>query len=134
MKYRYLGKEKTLSIGQYPIISLAEARTARDKAKKLLAQNPPIDPMADKKEKHRQTIRKVENTFKAVALEWYDQNKGRWSEKYARKIIMSLEKKVFPFIGTRPIADITPVELLNEVLRKIEKRGSLDIASRTKQI
>ncbi len=134
MKYRYLGKEKTLSIGQYPIISLAEARMARDKAKKLLAQNPPIDPMADKQEQKRQTIRKVENTFKAVALEWHEQNTQRWSKNYAYKVKRGLELNVFPFIGTRPIADITPQELLNEVLRKIEKRGSLDIASRTKQI
>ena len=54
LKYRYLGKEKLLSIGAYPIISLAEARDARDKAKRLLAQDPPIDPMANKQENKRQ--------------------------------------------------------------------------------
>jgi len=134
MKYRYLGKEKLLAIGAYPLISLAEAREARSKAKKLLAQNPPIDPMQHKDDSKQAARIKAENTFKAVALEWYDQNKDRWSEKYARKVIRGLELNAFPYIGTRPIADITPVELLNEVLRKIEKRGSLDIASRTKQI
>lgn len=134
MKYRYLGTEKTLSIGQYPIISLAEARDARDKAKKLLAQAPPIDPMANKKENKRQAIRKAQNTFKAVALEWHDQNKDRWSKNYAYKILKGLELNVFPYIGHRPIAEITPPELLNECLRGIEKRGSLDIAGRTRQI
>ena len=134
MKYRYLGKEKTLSFGQYPIITLAEARDERDKAKKLLAQTPPIDPMANKKETRRKAIRKAENTFKAVALEWHELNKERWSDNYSYKILKGLELNVFPYIGHRPIADITPPELLEECLRGIEKRGSLDIAGRTRQI
>ena len=134
LKYRFLGKEKLLSIGQYPIISLAEARTARDSAKKLLAQTPPIDPMADKNRIKREAIRNVENTFKAIALEWYNQNAERWSKNYAGKVIKGLELNVFPFIGARPIAEITPAELLNECLRRPEQRGSLDIASRTRQI
>ena len=134
MKYRYLGKEKTLSIGQYPITTLAEARDARLDAKRLLAKDPPVDPMAKKAENKRQAIRKVENTFKAVALEWHELNKDRWSENYAKKILKGLELNVFPYIGQRPIAEITPPELLNNVLRGIEKRGSLDIAGRTRQL
>ena len=134
MKYRYLGKEKTLSIGQYPIITLADAREARLDAKKLLAQNPPIDPMANKQDNKRQAIRKAENTFKAVALEWHELNKERWSENYAYKILKGLELNVFPYIGHRPIAEITPPELLNECLKKPEQRGSLDIAGRSRQI
>ncbi len=134
MKYRYLGKEKTLSIGQYPIISLADARDARDQAKKLLAQNPPIDPMANKEDNRRKAIRKAENTFKVIALEWHEQNKDRWSKNYAYKVLKGLELNVFPFIGNKPITEITPSELLNECLRKPEQRGSLDIAGRTRQI
>lgn len=134
MKYRYIGKEKVLSIGQYPTITLAEARNARDKAKKLLAANPPIDPMAYKEEQKREAVRNNENSFKAVALEWHELNTERWSENYARKVMRGLELNVFPFIGHRPISEISPPELLSECLRKIEKRGSLDIASRTKQI
>lgn len=134
MKYRYLNKEKTLSIGQYPIVSLAQAREERDKAKRLLAQNPPIDPMAHKKENKSKAIRNAQNTFKVVALEWHDKNRERWSKNYAYKVMKGLELNVFPFIGERPIKDITPKELLNECLRKPEKRGSLDIAHRTKQI
>lgn len=134
MKYRHLNKEKTLSIGQYPIITLLEARDARTDAKKLLAKNPPIDPMAQKGENKRQAVRKAENSFKAVALEWHELNKDRWSKNYAYKIKKGLELNVFPHIGHRPIADITPQELLTECLRGIEKRGSLDIAGRTRQI
>ena len=134
MKYRYLGKEKTLSIGQYPIITLAEARDARTDAKRLLAKSPPIDPMEQKSENKRQAVRKAENSFKAVALEWHELNQDRWSKNYAYKIRKGLELNVFPHIGHRPIADITPQELLSECLRGIEKRGSLDIAGRTRQI
>ncbi len=114
LKYRFMNKEKTLSIGQYPLISLAQARQARDNAKRLLLQNPPIDPMANKEDNKRQAIRKVENTFKAVALDWHALNKDRWSDNYAGKIKKGLELNVFPHIGSRPIAEITPPELLKD--------------------
>lgn len=68
-----------------------------------------------------------------MALEWHENQKERWSENYARKIMLALELNIFPYIGERPIAQINPPELL-EVLRRIEKRGSLDISGRTKQI
>lgn len=134
LKYRFLGKEKLLSIGPYPLVSLADAREERTKAKKLLVQNPPIDPMESKKENKRKAVRKAENTFKSIALEWHEQNQERWSKNYSYKVLKGLELNVFPFIGHRPIAEITPQELLEECLRKPEQRGSLDIASRTRQI
>ena len=133
MKYRYLGKEKLLSIGAYPIVSLADARDARMDAKKLLAKNPPIDPMAERAENKRQAIRNVENTFKAVAIEWFDIKKESWSDGYAQKVLRCLEMNLFPYIGQRAINQITPPELL-DCLRKVEKRGALEIASKTKQI
>lgn len=134
LKYRFLKKEKVLSIGEYPTIGLADAREARSAAKKLLAQNPPIDPMEEKKAQRREVALNAQNTFKTVAMEWYDLKKDGWSQNYAYKIKKGLELNVFPFIGDRPIKEITPTELLNECLRRIEKRGSLDIAARTKQI
>lgn len=133
MKYRYLGKEKLLAIGPYPLISFAEAREARVGAKKLLLQSLPIDPMVNKAEDKRQAIRNVENNFKAVALEWFDNQKDNWSAGYAQKILRCLERNAFPYIGARPIGEISPPELL-ECLRKVEKRGALEIASKTKQI
>lgn len=132
MKYRYLGKEKRLAFGVYPIIGLADARTARERAKKLLAQG--IDPSGAKKEEKREAIRNAENTFKAVALEWHENQLSRWTPHHALNVSRRFEVDIFPFIGNRPIAEIDPPELLEEVLRRIEKRGALDVTARVKQI
>lgn len=132
MKYRYLGKEKRLAFGVYPVISLADARTARDRAKKLLAQG--IDPSGAKKEERREAIRNAENTFKAVALEWHEKQLSRWTPNHALNVTRRFEVDIFPFVGNRPIAEIDPPELLDEVLRRIEKRGALDVTARVKQI
>lgn len=131
LKYYYLKKEKRISFGAYPLVSLAEAREARDDAKRLLIKG--IDPSQAKKDKKIVATRNAENTFKAVALEWLDVRGHDWSKGYRDKLIQALEGNIFPFIGDKPIADITPPELL-EVLRKIEGRGSFDIAQRTKSI
>lgn len=133
LKYRYLGVEKLMALGTFPLLSLAEARDGRDKAKKLLASNPPIDPMAQREEERHTAKRNAENSFKAVALEWHENQKERWSQGYADKNMRCLEMNVFPHIGNKPIATITPPQLL-ECLRKVEKRGALDIALKTKQI
>ncbi len=132
MKYRIHNKEKRFAIGVYPEISLLEAREARDKAKKLVKQN--IDPVEAKRQQKHDAAENAANTFKAVALEWHEIKKESWSDNYAYKIMKGLELNVFPYIGHRPIRDITPPELLNSCLKNIEKRGSLDIAGRTKQI
>lgn len=132
LKYYYLSKEKRISFGAYPYITLGEARDMRDDAKKQLLKG--INPSRERKEQKLQATRNAENTFKAIALEWHELKSERWSEGYARKVMKGLELNVFPYIGHRPIAEITPPELLTECLRRIEKRGSLDIAGRTKQI
>ncbi|MCD8566788.1 MAG: tyrosine-type recombinase/integrase [Alphaproteobacteria bacterium] len=92
-----------------------------------------IDPGTAKKEHKRQIVRNSQNTFKALALEWHENQKGRWSEKYAENILHRLEVDVFPYIGTSPVTSIDPPDLL-DVLRKVEKRGALDIAGRVRQI
>jgi len=132
LKYYFLGKEKRISFGAYPLISLSEAREEREKSKKLLHKD--IDPSIDRKLLKAHSTRNAENTFKVIALEWHNQNVDRWSDNYAKKVLKGLELNVFPFIGHRPITDIKPPELLNDCLKKIEKRGSLDIAGRTRQI
>lgn len=133
LKYRFLGKEKLMAMGTFPTTSLIEAREMRDKAKKLLAQTPPIDPMAFKADARSHAVRNSENSFKAVALEWHENHKERWSAGYAQKIMRCLEINLFPEIGNKPIAHITPPQLL-ESLRKVEKRDALDIAAKCKQI
>lgn len=134
MKYRIHGKEKRYAIGVYPAVTLSEAREKREEAKKLLSQIPPVDPVQARKEIKNKAQHEAENTFKTIALEWHQNQKEKWSDNYAYKVLKGLELNVFPFIGERPISQITPTGLLNDCLRRIEKRGSLDIAGRTRQI
>lgn len=131
LKYRYLGKEKRISLGAYPIISLADARDGRDKAKKQLIQG--IDPSGAKQAQKRDAIRNAENTFKAIALEWHEKQLARWTPTHALNVMRRMEVDVFPYIGNRPIADIDAPVLL-DVLRRIEARGALDVTARVKQI
>ncbi len=131
LKYRYLGKEKRISLGAYPVISLADARDGRDKAKKQLLQGQ--DPSGAKKEKQREAIRNAGNTFKAIALEWHEKQQGRWTPTHAKNVMRRMDVDIFPYIGKRPIADIDAPELL-DVLRRIEARGALDVTARVKQI
>lgn len=131
MKYRYLHKEKRLALGVYPIVSLADARNGREKAKKLLVQG--IDPSDAKKDGKREAVRNAENTFKAAALEWHENQLALWTPAHAQNVMRRFEVDIFPYIGNRPIAEIDPPELL-EVLRRIEKRGALDVTARVKQI
>ena len=129
-KYRFSGKEKSLSIGQYPIFSLAEARELRDKAKKQLALG--NDPSALKKAEKLKNEAAHKNTFEAVAREWHEKRKGEWTHKHGLEVLHSLERDVFPYVGHRPIEEITPPELL-KVLRKIENRGALVMVTKLRQ-
>lgn len=129
LKYSHLGKEKTLAIGVYPLVALAEARAARDAAKKLLMQG--IDPTKAKKQEKRLAVRNAQNTFKATALEWYDTKKGEWSETHAKNVLHRLETDIFPQLGNTPLKEIAAPDLL-DALRKIERRGALDLAIRTR--
>ncbi len=131
LKYRALGKEKRLALGVYPSVSLSEAREKRDEAKKLIREG--IDPVQSKRKSRKEAMLQSENTFKAVALEWHELNKDRWSEGYAQKMMRILTMNLFPYLGDEPISQIKPPDLL-DVLRKVEKRGALEIASKTKQI
>ena len=131
MKFTFAGKENTLAIGTYPLVSLAEAREARDEAKKLLARG--INPNLEKKKNKEGIIRNAGNTFKLVALEWFETKKPSWSNKHAQSVLHRMETDIFPFLGTQPIADIEAVDVLN-VLRRIEQRDALDIAGRVRSI
>jgi integrase len=127
MKYRFSGKEKRLSFGAYPALSLADARQRRENAKKLLANG--IDPGEMKKSLKQAKADLDENSFEIVAREWVTKFSGQWSQVHTTTIMDRLEKDVFPYMGARPIADITSPELL-AVLRRIESRGALDTAHR----
>jgi len=130
LKYRFVGKEKMLSIGVYPDVSLADARQKRDEARKVLAAGG--DPGEVKKADKLAQKLSTENTFEAIAREWHKQKADRWSLRYRDEIIDTFEKDIFPYLGRRPIAEIKPMELL-ETLRRLEKRGALEKMRKVRQ-
>ena len=131
MKYRIGGKEKRLSIGVYPATPLKKARQLREQARQHLSNG--VDPSALKQVTKLTNITAAANSFKLVALEWFSKQKPIWAENHWSKVERMMERDLFPYLGTRPLNEITPPELL-AVLRKIESRGALESAKRTKQI
>ena len=131
LKYYFLGRERMMALGVYPVVSLADARKRREDAKKLLANG--IDPATAKKERKREAIQNAANTFEAVGREWHTKQLERWDPKTGKKVMRYLENDIFPYIGSRPIADIDPPELL-DALRKIEGRGAYYNAGRIRQL
>jgi integrase len=128
IQYRYDDKQKLLSLGSYPQISLADARHQRDEARKLLANG--IDPnMAKRAQKASRAD--GTNSFEVIAREWHTKFKETWSQSHAQVTITRLERDVFPWIGKRPISEIEPPEVLR-VLQRIESRGAGETARRMK--
>jgi integrase len=124
-KYRFDGKEKQLSLGVYPDVSLKDARDRRDEARKLVAKS--IDPSEDRKAE--KIAKGGGNCFEAVAREWYAKYSTNWSANHGGRIIRRLERDIFPWIGDKPIAVVNAPELLS-VIQRIEKRGALETAHR----
>lgn len=127
LKFRYAGKEKLLTLGQYPVVSLKEARERTMDAKKILSAGK--DPSVEKKfAKQRQ-----QSVFELIAREWHEKQSPGWNPGYAQRVLRKLEKYVFPHIGSRPIADISATELL-AMLRKREAQGYVAEAHALKNI
>ncbi len=127
--YRFAGKRKTLSMGVYPDVGLKDARERRDIARKLLAND--VDPGENRKVQKAAKVERAENSFEVIAREWFAKYRDTWAPSHSEKIITRLENDVFPWIGGKPVAEITAPVVL-EVLRRIEKRGTLDTAHRAK--
>ena len=120
LDYRFAGKRKTFAIGVYPETTLKEAREERDKARKLIANN--IDPLENRRAKKAQLIAETTNTFEAIATEWFEKMKSKWTDSYAEKKWGSLKKDVLPILGTKPIRNITPGDV-RAILDSIQARG-----------
>lgn len=120
LKYSFHGKEKLISLGLYPTVSLKEARERAATARKDIENG--IDPS----EKRKLKKSACQNTFEGVALEWHEQNKHKWSEVYAKTIMHRMKRNLFPQIGSKPVHLVSAPELL-ALLRKIEARGAKDI-------
>jgi integrase len=131
LKYRFDGKEKLLSFGSYPEITLAEARERRTAARKLLANG--VDPGEVKKAQKAATVAETENSFEVVAREWHTKFSGSWSPSHAETTLKRLRLDVFPVMGVRPIGEIKAPEIL-AMLRRIESRGALETSHRVRTI
>lgn len=129
-RYRFRGKEKRLSLGVYPDVDLKTARMRRDAARKLVADG--IDPSEHRKAQKAAAADAAENSFEAIAREWYAKHAPTWAPTHANKIIRRLELYVFPWIGSKAIAEITAPEVLR-ILRRIEGRGVQETAHRALQ-
>ncbi|HIH5778740.1 TPA: tyrosine-type recombinase/integrase [Citrobacter werkmanii] len=129
-RYRFAGKPKMISLGVYPTITLADARSRRDDARKLVAEGK--NPSEVRKEQKIALQTESESAFEKIATEWHQMKSAKWSEGYASDIMEAFQNDIFPYVGTRPIGEIKPLELLN-VLRKIESRGALEKMRKVRQ-
>jgi integrase len=125
LKYRIDGREKLLSVGTYPEVSLKSARERREDARRQIAAG--VDPSAKRKAERAARA----DTFEAIAREWLDLKRGSLSERTYDKRLSRFEAFVFPSLGKRPIASITAPDLL-AVIKRVEARGINETAHRVR--
>ncbi len=130
LKYRVLGKEKKLSLGRYPVVSLKDARDKRDDAKRILDAGK--DPGAEKKRAKVEAMTAQENTFQIIAEDWAERHFVNKALAHKVRVVSRLEKNIFPYLGSKPVAEITPADILR-VIQLIEKRGAIETAHRALQ-
>ncbi|TCP17758.1 tyrosine-type recombinase/integrase [Simplicispira metamorpha] len=131
MAYRMHGKQKTLAIGVYPAVSLADAREARKRAKEQLAQD--IDPSTAKREEKHAAKVAATNTYETLAREFHQLKAPGWSEVHANKWLRTSELYLFPVLGDKPLESIKPKDVL-AALRKAEAKGILSTAHDMQQM
>ncbi|HEV7491707.1 MAG TPA: integrase arm-type DNA-binding domain-containing protein, partial [Rhodanobacteraceae bacterium] len=130
LRYDFAGKERMLSVGVYPIVSLKEARERAQELKGVLAQG--IDPSERRREQKLSRQICAERTFGAAANAWYDFTQSRWRPATANKVRAYLDKDVLPTLASRRIRSVTPMELV-AVVEAIEKRSAFNVAKKTRQ-
>lgn len=132
-RYRYAGKPKTLSIGEYPAITLKDAREHAAQARKLLANG--ADPHEEKKRAKTLLIESAAepvDTVEQISREWFEKFGQQWVESHGSKISRRLERDLYPHLGKTEIKAVTPSALLS-ALRRVEARGALETAHRLLQ-
>ncbi|MDH4229225.1 MAG: integrase arm-type DNA-binding domain-containing protein [Nitrospirota bacterium] len=140
--YSIGGRRKTLSMGTYPDTGLKAARAQADEARaQVAAGTDPSDVRKEAKAQQAQLLdvkRRIEqglpleDSFEEVAREWFGRHCSGLAPSHSEKIIRRFERDIFPWLGTRPVNEISAPELL-AVLRRIEERGAVDTAHRAKQ-
>ena len=124
-RYRIAGKENVYALGTYPQIPLTEARAERDKARALVKQG--IHPAHNRQALLTSQVAENANTFEAVAREWIEQRRLKWSGYYLRQVEKTLAADAYPYIGTLPMRSIRAAHLL-EIIKRAEKRGAETVA------
>ena len=132
LKYRIDGKEKTLTIGKYPTVSLVEARQAAENARRMIAQEQ--DPSAMKQQAKQERKTALLNTFANVTKAWHEKTTKRksWKPNHATRVLRYFETDVFPIIGETPINKIGKKEI-KAVLDKVTERGVSETAEKIRQ-
>jgi len=130
LRYRYLDKAKLLGLGVYPEVALMQAREKAREARATLAAGE--DPVYVKRREKRQRLATSANSFEVLALEWWESKRETLNKDHAERILHYFKKDIFPDLGKRPITEIETADVL-AVLRRIEKRDALDVASRQLQ-
>ncbi len=132
LRYRFAGKERMLSLGTYPEVSLKRARQKRDEARALLADG--VDPSASRKAARAAQVEAMANTFEALAREWYQTKHSlEVVPAHAERNLRRLEQYVFPTLSRTPVREINAPEVL-ETLRRIVRQGKLETAHRVKAL
>ena len=129
-RYRIAGRENVYAIGEYPDITLAEARTQRDDARKLVKAD--IHPAHERKTARLRREAEKTNTFEAVTREWISKKRDSWSPYYCRQVERMMEANVFPEIGGLPIKSVSAAHLL-QILHRVEARGAHSVANLLRQ-
>lgn len=127
LKYRIDGKEKRISLGIYPEVSLKDARDRRDAARRLLANG--VDPSENRKARKSARADGMANSFEVVAREWFAKHSPTWAPNHSRTILSRMDRDIFPWIGPHPMADVTAPDIL-AVVRRVESRGAMESAHR----
>lgn len=123
------GKEKKLAFGAWPDVPLADARRQRDEARAILAAG--RDPGVDRRQR-RALLGSAADSFETVARAWHKLQMPQWTEAHAADVLRSLERDVFPELGSMPLKEIT-APLVLSVLRAIEARPAIETAHRVRQ-
>ncbi|KVX52984.1 tyrosine-type recombinase/integrase [Burkholderia stagnalis] len=129
-RYRIAGKENLFAIGEYPAVSLQDARRARDDARALVRKG--LHPSHVRQEVLSKTIIEGKATFRAISDEWLVKKKKSWTERHYGEIFRMLEMDAYPYIGNRPMRSITAHDVL-ALVRRVEERGSPSVAIKLRQ-
>lgn len=130
LDYRMDAKRKTLALGCYPDVPLAKARERREAARQQIADR--VDPGAVRKAQKQAAGERRANSFEVIAREWHSKHAPSWASNHGEKILRLLKRDLFPWLGSKPIRELTAPELL-ATLRRIESRGALETAHRALQ-